>query len=115
MMTSVSASTGVPRHKTTAAYDDITFAADISFYRDEILRWARPKCANEEDDDGDRKIDFPLDPGCSSPTDSDERDMGLTTNDAWIVGTIILIAASILGVVMFLRLRKSDRSWGDPR
>jgi hypothetical protein len=115
MMTSVSANTVVPRHKTTAAYDDITFAADISFYRDEILRWARPKCANEEDDDGDGKIDFPLDPGCRSPADSDERDIGPTTNDAWNVGAITLTAACIVGVVMFLRLRNSDRSGRDPR
>jgi len=35
-----------------------------------------PACWNKEDDDDDGKKDFPNDPGCSSPTDSDESDGG---------------------------------------
>jgi hypothetical protein len=31
-------------------------------------------CANEKDDDGDGKTDYPADPGCSSSTDTDETD-----------------------------------------
>jgi hypothetical protein len=31
-----------------------------------------PACANELDDDGDRSIDYPNDPGCSDASSSDE-------------------------------------------
>lgn len=34
----------------------------------------RPACSNGIDDDGDGKIDYPEDPGCSSIYDDDERD-----------------------------------------
>jgi len=37
---------------------------------------ARPACNNATDDDGDGKIDYPNDPGCSSLTDDDETDPG---------------------------------------
>jgi len=33
-----------------------------------------PACSNGKDDDGDGKIDFPADPGCTGSTDSDEFD-----------------------------------------
>ena len=32
------------------------------------------QCADGIDNDGDGKIDYPADPGCTSPTDTDERD-----------------------------------------
>ena len=85
MMTSVSARFLMP--KQTSAYGDKTYAADISAYRSEILRWARPDCANEEDDDGDGKVDFPLDPDCDAPTDPSERHTPLLTEaEAWLIG-----------------------------
>src|SRR5436190_12386050 len=31
-----------------------------------------PQCSNQLDDDGDGKVDFPADPGCSSSTDNSE-------------------------------------------
>jgi|GEM_PF-1354017 len=34
----------------------------------------KPVCSDGRDDDGDTKIDFPLDPGCTSLTDSTEED-----------------------------------------
>lgn len=34
-----------------------------------------PQCSNTKDDDGDGLIDYPNDPGCSSATDNDERDV----------------------------------------
>jgi hypothetical protein len=73
MMTSVSSLSATPNG--TTQYGDTTYAADISHYRSEIIRWTRPQCANDEDDDGDGKIDFPLDPDCESATDRDERDL----------------------------------------
>ncbi|MBY0400609.1 hypothetical protein K2X89_09960, partial [Myxococcota bacterium] len=75
MMTSV---TGYTRHPArTSMYGDTTYAADLSVYRSEILHWARPACSNEEDDDGDDRIDFAGDPGCDSLLDASERDQGL--------------------------------------
>ena len=35
---------------------------------------ARPQCNNTLDDDGDGKIDYPVDPGCSSLDDNNETD-----------------------------------------
>ncbi len=34
----------------------------------------KPACSNGKDDDGDGKIDYPNDPGCDSPSDTDETD-----------------------------------------
>ena len=103
MMTSVSAHPATPGY--TTVYGDTTFAADISVYRDEILRWARPRCTNEEDDDGDGKIDFPLDPGCSAPGDLDERDESLITWKDGMFGGLALVGSCVLGVVMWALVR----------
>lgn len=89
MMTSISSRYATPGR--TAQYGDTTYAADISHYRSEIFRWTRTHCANEEDDDGDGKIDFPLDPDCESPTDRDERDLRpLAIKNAWLIGLVSL-------------------------
>ena len=37
-----------------------------------------PVCSDTLDDDGDGKIDYPLDPGCASPTDATEDDVCAT-------------------------------------
>lgn len=100
MMTSISSNSGMPEQTTT--YGDITFAADISFYRDEIVRWARPKCSNEKDDDGDGKIDFPLDPGCASPGDPDERDTDPIAGAIGIPWPAALAGSAALAVMSFL-------------
>lgn len=84
MMTSVTGYTRLPAR--TSMYGDTTYAADLSAYRDEILHWARPACANEVDDDGDERIDFAEDPGCDSERDPSERDRGLDRGEwPWIV------------------------------
>ena len=106
MMTSVSTEAFRPRQ--TSSYGDATFAADIAYYRDEILRWARPSCANERDDDGDRKIDFPLDPGCHAATDRDERDapaMADRIGAAWAFG---LLGVCALGAAWFVLFRSRE-------
>ena len=97
MMTSISSLHATPER--TSQYGDTTWAADISHYRSEIFRWTRPHCANEEDDDGDGKIDFPLDPDCESPTDRDERDLRpLAIKNAWLIG---LVSLGVLGLWTF--------------
>ncbi len=39
----------------------------------------KPQCSDGVDNDGDGKIDFPADPGCSSAADNDETDSGSGT------------------------------------
>ena len=41
---------------------------DISDYRQEILRYGRPECADERDNDGDGRVDYPADPDCREAT-----------------------------------------------
>jgi hypothetical protein len=45
---------------------NLTYAINLSIYRDQIIDLTRPECANEVDDDGDTKVDFPADPDCAS-------------------------------------------------
>lgn len=71
LMTSVSSGRDKPAHSTT--FGDLTYISNLSLYREEILRWTRPRCANGLDDDGDGETDFPDDPDCISAYDEDER------------------------------------------
>lgn len=103
MMISVSASARTPG--STTSYGDVTFAASIASYRSEIVRWARPKCTNEEDDDGDGKIDFPLDPGCDSPADPDERDTDLIPRGTGMLWIAVLLGFIVLGIAIFAFFR----------
>jgi hypothetical protein len=102
MMTSV---TGYTRHPArTSMYGDTTYAADLSVYRGEILHWARPACGNEEDDDGDERIDFAEDPGCDSERDASERDRGLTGAEwPWVAFAAVV---AIAGFVTAWRRRR---------
>ncbi len=96
MMTSISSLNATPG--STSQYGDTTWAADISHYRGEIFRWTRPHCANEEDDDGDGKIDFPLDPDCESLADRDERDLRpLAIKNAWLIALVSLGGLGLWG------------------
>ena len=45
---------------------NITYATDLSVYRDQIIELTRPECANEIDDDADTFVDWPDDPDCDS-------------------------------------------------
>ncbi|MFO0690482.1 MAG: hypothetical protein U0900_17410 [Myxococcota bacterium] len=103
MMTSV---TGYTRHPArTSMYGDMTYAADLSVYRAEILHWARPACSNEEDDDGDERIDFAEDPGCDSALDTSERDRGLPAAEwPWIAFAVLV---AIAGFATAWRRRRS--------
>jgi hypothetical protein len=56
----------------TALYGNLTYAADLSQYRDQIIAVTRPECSNEADDDGDTLVDWPDDPQCSSALDDTE-------------------------------------------
>ena len=109
MMISVTSRVGSPAQ--TATFGDQTFVLDLTAYRGEILRWARPACANEEDDDGDGRVDFPDDPDCGSEQDRDERPSGglLRADRIWPG-----IAAGALGLLgggaLYRRLQRGSRT-----
>jgi hypothetical protein len=70
----------------------VTYAADLSVYRSQILAViTQPDCNDGLDEDGDGAIDFPEDPGCSSLDDDSELDASLACDngldddaDGWI-------------------------------
>lgn len=101
LMTSVTGYARAPAR--TSMYGDVTFAADLSAYREEILRFARPACANELDDDGDLAIDFPADGACDSALDRSERDAPAPMGSR--IGLALAVAAALAGLAVALRYR----------
>jgi hypothetical protein len=55
----------------TSLYGNIVYAADLSYYRDQILAVARP-CADGVDNDADGDVDFPADAECAWSGDLSE-------------------------------------------
>ena len=53
-------------------YGNVTYAIDLSAYRDQIIAAVRPECSDEIGNDGDALVDFPADPGCTSAEDLSE-------------------------------------------
>lgn len=85
----------------SSSYGDRTYVADLTHYREEILRWTRPACSNERDDDGDERVDYPLDPGCDSPRDRSERDAGDPGSRVpWLSLTATAFAVLIAGAAI---------------
>jgi hypothetical protein len=70
----------------TTFYGNITFIADLSVYRDQVVALTSPPaCRDGLDDDGDGLVDFPEDEGCTSPDDPLELsacDDGASSGDA---------------------------------
>jgi hypothetical protein len=56
----------------TVLYGNVTYAIDLSAYRDQIIAAVRPECSDEAENDGDVLVDFPADPGCTSAEDLSE-------------------------------------------
>ncbi len=52
----------------------IVSAAEVNL-QVQVIQPSNPQCSNGLDDDGDGKIDYPADPGCSSANDTDETDI----------------------------------------
>jgi hypothetical protein len=57
----------------TALYGNLSYAGDLSVYRNQILNLTRTACSNEIDDDGDLLIDYPADPECIGIADTSEE------------------------------------------
>lgn len=53
-------------------YGNVTYAIDLSAYRDQIIAAVRPECSDEIGNDTDALVDFPADPGCTSAEDLSE-------------------------------------------
>jgi hypothetical protein len=53
-------------------YGNVSYAVDLSSYRDQLIAVIHPACSNERDDDLDERIDYPEDPDCGSSNDDDE-------------------------------------------
>jgi hypothetical protein len=72
----------------SSIYGNLTLAADLSSYRDQIWGIVRPACSNGLDDDGDGFVDDGDDPGCRNEewhTEEPECDDGLDNDgDGWI-------------------------------
>lgn len=59
------------------------------------------QCEDTIDNDGDGKVDFPVDPGCTSPKDDDERDQPRATlprtgdtRELYVLAGMVLLAAA---------------------
>jgi len=63
-----------------ALYGNLTYSADLSYYRDQILDIVYP-CDNGIDDDGDGWVDHPDDPGCADADDPSELDPAVPCDD----------------------------------
>jgi hypothetical protein len=90
----------------TSSYGDQTYAVDLTQYREEILRWTRPACSNERDDDGDDRIDFPQDPGCSTASDRDERDEWPSRHHVLGAAVVAAVGLVLLASAVVSRLRR---------
>jgi hypothetical protein len=109
MMISITSRVGSPAQ--TATFGDETFVLDLTSYRSEILRWARPACANEEDDDGDGRVDFPDDPDCESEQDRDERPSGglLRADRIWPGVAAGALLGLLGGALLYRRFQRGSR------
>ena len=89
---------------TTSIYGNRLFAADLSFYRDDILAVIEQKsCSDGLDDDGDGFTDFPADPECVSANDDSESIPGVPSLGT--PGMALLVGLMLLAFGACLRLR----------
>jgi hypothetical protein len=96
---------------TTSIYDNELFAADLSFYRDDILAVIEQKsCSDGLDDDGDGFTDYPADPECVSANDDSESIPDVAA--LGLPGTILLIGMMLLVGTMPLAFSARSRLRG---
>lgn len=66
----------------TALFGNNIVAADLSYYRAQILSLtSTPGCSDGLDDDLDGLVDFPADPGCDDASDTSEQSPALECDD----------------------------------
>jgi hypothetical protein len=86
-----------------ALYGNLTYAADLASYRDQIIELTRPQCSDEVDNDGDELIDYPSDPGCFSAADPSERVAGLPALSPW---GLALLVGLLAGAPLWMARRR---------
>ncbi len=80
----------------TTLYGNRSYAADLAFYREQIVSVATtPSCSDGLDDDGDGFTDWPADDGCRGPLDASETGFALPALEPVGAG---LLAVVILAV-----------------
>jgi hypothetical protein len=101
----------IDQPSTTSIYDNELFAADLSFYRDDILAVIEQKsCSDGLDDDGDGFTDYPADPECVSANDDSESIPGVAALS--LPGTMLLIGMMLLVGMMPLAFSARSRLRG---
>jgi hypothetical protein len=80
----------------SSIYDNKLYAADLSFYRADILAVIEQKsCSDGLDDDGDGFTDYPADPECANASDDSESIPGVPTlgflGMGLLVGAVLLV------------------------
>ena len=76
--------TFVGQPPSTALFGNVTYSAQLSEYRNEILSIrAEDACSNGVDDDGDGLVDYPDDVGCQAADDGFERLDALPCDDGF--------------------------------
>jgi hypothetical protein len=81
--------------------DNSCAAVDYKVSTDWRPQSARPQCNNTLDDDGDGKIDYPADSGCSSATDNDETDpVSFFSSGGRAIAAIISVPQNIISNII---------------
>jgi len=90
----------------TSIYGNRLFAADLAFYRADILTVINQKsCADGLDDDGDGFTDYPADPECLSANDDSESIREVSALGP--PGRLVLIGSMLLVFGLYARRRTS--------
>ncbi len=91
----------------SSIYDNKLFAADLSFYRADILAVIEQKsCSNGLDDDGDGLIDYPADPECVNANDDSESELNPGVPALGFRGRALLTGAMLLVFAAGSRFRR---------
>ncbi len=91
----------------SSIYGNKLFAADLSFYRADILAVIEQKsCSNGLDDDGDGFIDYPDDPECVNANDDSESEFAPGVPTLGFPGLALLTATMVLVFAAASRFRR---------
>jgi len=91
----------------SSIYDNKLFAADLSFYRADILAVIEQKsCSDGLDDDGDGFTDYPADPECVNANDDSESEFAPGVPTLGFPGMVLLAGAILLVFVARSRFRR---------
>jgi hypothetical protein len=91
----------------TSIYGNKLYAADLSFYREDILAVIEQRsCSDGLDDDGDGLTDYPADPECVNANDDSESELIPGAPALGFPAMALLVAAMLLVFVGRSRLQR---------